>query len=89
MAPEKRFCPFCPKHIEDEFHFIMECSRYARLRDELFMFLESSTTDFKKLDARNRFVYIFKCQISHYSKIGKYIKDCSAIRKNTETSTND
>jgi len=85
VAPDQRFCPFCPKHIEDEFHFLMECSRYAILRNELFTFLESSTADFKRLDATDRFVYIFGCHDSHNARIGKYIKDCFAIRKSNES----
>jgi len=62
----------------------MECSRYASLRNELFTFLEASTTYFKRLDATDRFAHLFRCQNSHNAKIGKYIKDCFAIRKNTE-----
>ena len=30
-----RFCPFCPKHIEDEMHFLLECTSYASHRKEL------------------------------------------------------
>ena len=48
-------------------------------------FLESSTADFKRLDATDRFVYLFGCHNSHNAKIGKYIKDCFAIRKSNET----
>ena len=30
-----RFCPFCPNHIEDEMHFLLECECYATHRNEL------------------------------------------------------
>ena len=85
IAPDQRFWPFRRKHIDDEFHFIMECSRYASLPNELSIFLESSTTDFKRLDATNRFVYILSCQNGHDAKIDKYINDCSAEIRNNET----
>ena len=85
VAPDQRFCPFCPKQIEDEFHFVMMCSRYNVSRNELFTFLESNTTDFKRLNDTDRFDYIFRCNNSHNAKIGKYIKDCFVIRKNAET----
>ena len=32
----KRFCPFCPKTIETELHFLVHCKTFARLRRELF-----------------------------------------------------
>ena len=72
-------------YIEDEFHFLMECPSDAILRNKVFTFLESSTADFKRLDTTDRFAYIFTCHNSHNAKIGKYIKDCFAIRMNNET----
>ena len=30
--PEERFCPNCPRKIEDEYHFIMECTLNSELR---------------------------------------------------------
>ena len=32
---EKRFCPFCPSKIENEFHFLFECPIYNNLRTNL------------------------------------------------------
>ena len=32
---EKRFCPFCPNQVEDEYHFLFECSNMKHLREEL------------------------------------------------------
>ena len=32
IPKEKRFCPFCPRKIENEFHFIFECPIYTHLR---------------------------------------------------------
>ena len=84
IVPDQRFCPFCPQHIEDEIHFVMKCPKYDILRNELFTFLESNTTDFKRLNATDRFEYIFRCNSSHNAKIGKYIKECFVIRKNAE-----
>ena len=30
----ERFCPFCPKSIEDEIHFLLDCKTYQHLRCE-------------------------------------------------------
>ena len=35
----ERFCPFCPKSIEDEIHFLLNCKTYQHLRCE---FLENT-----------------------------------------------
>ena len=32
---DKRFCPFCPSQVEDEYHFLFECSNMKHLREEL------------------------------------------------------
>ena len=37
-APERK-CPFCPEHIEDEFHFLINCPTYNTLRNNLFLLL--------------------------------------------------
>ena len=28
-----RFCPFCPQYVENEFHFLLECSMYKNQRE--------------------------------------------------------
>ena len=32
IESSNRFCPFCPTCIEDEFHFIIKCPKYAPIR---------------------------------------------------------
>ena len=32
---EERFCPFCPRVVEDEVHFLLECPVYSQPRKEL------------------------------------------------------
>ena len=32
---DERFCTFCPGHIEDEFHFLFECTALRHLRGSL------------------------------------------------------
>ena len=35
LPKEKRFCPFCPKQVEDEYHFLFKCDSMKHLREEL------------------------------------------------------
>ena len=36
-----RFCLFCPKSIEDEKHFLLQCEIYKILREILFVWAEN------------------------------------------------
>ena len=38
---DKRFCPFCPNKVEDEIHFLLECSTYNIPRNELMNNIEN------------------------------------------------
>ena len=38
-----RFCPFCPNHIEDEMHFLLECACYTTHRRVLFDSINEKT----------------------------------------------
>ena len=40
-----RFCPFCPNHIEDEMHFLLECVCYTTHRRVLFYSINETTKD--------------------------------------------
>lgn len=31
-----RFCPFCPRHVETEIHFMLDCVIYSHIREDLF-----------------------------------------------------
>ena len=53
-----RFCPFCPKHIEDEMHFLLECTSYASHRKEL--------TDSIKKNAKSTVFNLFKLSKNAY-----------------------
>ena len=33
LPKERRFCPFCPKAVENESHFLLRCPMYAHLRN--------------------------------------------------------
>jgi hypothetical protein len=35
IPKEIRFCPFCPQKVENEFHFLLECSLYKIQRENL------------------------------------------------------
>ena len=78
-----RFCPFCPNEIEDERHFVMDCSRYDDKRTELFTLLSTCSKDFATLCSIDKFKYILGGDNPHCVQVGKYIHDCLYRRTNS------
>ena len=46
LKPEDRICMFCPQKIENEFHFLTECTAYSDERQNL---VNSITRSFPKI----------------------------------------
>ena len=42
----ERFCPFCPKSIEDEIHFLLNCKTYQHLRCEFLEIIKKYVPHF-------------------------------------------
>ena len=65
--PDKRFCPFCPSHVEDEFHFVIRCPVYCKLREKLLNDIKHVMSDFYlTTDERFLFWFLLKCpNIAH------------------------
>ena len=58
MVPrEQRFCPFCPTSVEDESHFLTQCSSYTN-RDELYSIIENQVPQFATLNAQAKFIFM-------------------------------
>jgi len=88
LPVENRICKLCNLgKVEDEYHFIMECTLYTEYRDRCF----DSLLDFVPLDVSdyaNIFTYIM-CAIDYdvLNIITKYVKDAFDKRaRNTVTS---
>ena len=52
-----RFCNFCPK-VEDEFHFLMECKTYSKLRLKLWQNITIKVRAFDRLDSNSKFRFM-------------------------------
>ena len=53
-----RFCPFCPKDIEDEIHFLLHCNAYIEIRKELFEKTKIKRTNLNQIENSRNFVYL-------------------------------
>ena len=54
---EERFCPFCPSTVENESHFLTQCSAYKN-RNELFNMIEREVPNFVNLDNKSQFIFL-------------------------------
>ncbi len=56
--PEARFCPFCPKKVGDEPHFILECTPLENERLSLLQACSTQSPNFQALDSQSQFISI-------------------------------
>ena len=71
----ERYCPFCPNIIEDEFHFILQCSIYHNLRMQLIPKYYIRNASMAKL------IQLFTSKNKQYVKrLGKFIYKAFLVR---------
>ena len=75
----RRYCPFCPSHVEDEHHFLIKCPIYSHLRDELFAEIIITKPDFFYTKDENLFRFLLKCQdIAHCT--AHFVSQANSLR---------
>ena len=68
MKPEERTCDICQKDvIEDEIHFICECSVYSDRRVKLFNEISNKDPNFTQLSNPEKYVYLMKNEMKQIS----------------------
>ncbi len=89
VSAELRFCPFCPSKIEDEPHFICECSHYGKLRDSLFEKVTLITVNFPEFSSEEKFLYLMSTKNDTIlTELAKYVFICFCERKKALGSNN-
>jgi len=76
-AVENRICKYCPEYIEDEYHFLMDCSKYKLERDKLCNTIEGVCTQFKNLCNHEKFIYMLSADVDVAEHVGKFIYENS------------
>ena len=57
ITRDQRFCPFCPTLVENEIHFITQCTAYTD-RHELFRMIINEVPNFEILNVEEQFKYL-------------------------------
>ena len=83
---DERLCTLCEfNEIEDESHFLFQCSLYDELRSEWVSHIVNKTANFLELDKINKFKVIFDI---HHRITAKLILRCYQLRKEVYTGYN-
>ena len=61
LKPEDKTCMFCPQKIEDEFHFLTECTAYSDERQNLVNSITRSFPNIVSFHKNKLFSIIFEC----------------------------
>ena len=76
VKQEERICQLCRNGVEDELHFIVQCTEYDELRDEL---LPKNILSNQNISDRERFIKLM-CD-NEIKQIGKYIFKSFELRQ--------
>ena len=80
MKPEDRTCMFCPQKIEDEFHFLTECTAYSDERQNLVNSITRSFPNIVLFHKNKLFSIIFECNEQHSKLISSSVQKFNEIR---------
>ena len=69
LEVKDRLCPLCMKTVEDEFHFVINCSHFQKSRTELFQQLKNVIPYFSNMTNENKFLLILGSNDIDISKI--------------------
>jgi len=81
----ERVCNFCKDNqIEDEFHFLMSCSKFLEIRTNFFHSIEEINFDFKNYTLDMKFTFLLSCQDTEViSKLSSFLDLIYDIRSHT------
>ena len=77
MKPEERVCPFCPRAIEDEMHFLLDCYMYSANRDSLIEKVVEENYFFQFFRQEQKFQYLLN---TYSHELPKLILKCFELR---------
>lgn len=80
---EDRICKLCTSDtVEDEKHFLVDCTHYNEVRDEFYRVLKQNSDSFQTLSKEHKFIWIMMSRTPPIVKaLTKYITKAMAIRE--------
>ena len=84
VPSSERFCPFCPKKVEDELHFVLECKYYKDERINLLEIVNNKISTFRILDKTEQFIKLMTDPLI-VTDVAKYVYKCFTKRADPTT----
>jgi len=79
---ELRVCPHCPDGaVEDELHFLTECSKYKNIRDAYFTQIAQIVPQFQQVSPINKLSYILGEKEECVHLAAQYVSSCHHMRE--------
>ena len=79
LKPEERLCAICNgQYVEDEIHFLCECTTYNDVRNVLYCTVDDESIDFLNLCSKEKFIYLMTHNVRETCE---YITKAWDIRK--------
>ena len=75
---DQRFCPFCPKMVEDEMHFLLECPVYQTPRVEMTETIMKENPLFEPKPPNEKFIELMSPENTHI--VAKIVHNFFEIR---------
>ena len=83
VTPENRVCRSCKNETEDEFHFLIRCPTYQKLREAFFMQMKKEG-NFNSDQISENEIFLRLINPKHNAQeVAKYIADCLELRNRT------
>ena len=73
VPPELRICPNCVSGIQDEYHFLLECSEYHEAREQLLSKIIQVCPNFNMLSRENKLVYLLSAEGTILKEIAIFV----------------
>lgn len=78
----ERKCTFCKSEVEDEIHFIFNCTSNNTLRRPFIESLDSLCKKFKNVCNKDKFIWLMSNECENVIEIfASYIYSCFQLRK--------
>ena len=79
----ERFCKFCPSEIEDEKHFLMECTLYSDMRNELYNDINKDIIYFKNMNKDSQLRILLQPHARVAVLVTRFVYGASCRRKDS------
>ena len=72
IEKNRRYCPFCPNHVETELHFLLQCNKFRSMRTVLITEIENAIPSFHLSSDEDKFKILLNNE-NIANQVGKYI----------------